>query len=137
MQTAYYILVVPNSLKILSTYSLIGLFIVVPLYYRARVHKPAILRFEQTHLLITGQRININIPKNNIKKVYCNDLKTAMGKPKEKLQIVIQQHLYSKTTFRLKNYEEGSELIDALSTLEHVVFEGYDKEMVGDHEDDE
>lgn len=137
MQTAYYVLVVPDALKTLSSYSFIGLLIVVPLYYRARLHKPAILRFEVNNLLITGERIDIDIPKQRIKKVYCNDLKNAFGEPKEKMQVVIQQNAYKNTTFRLKDYEQGGELIDVFGTLENVELAGYEKEMVGDHEEDE
>lgn len=118
MQTAYYILVVPDALKTLSSYSFIGLLIVVPLYYRAQLHKPAILRFEENSLCITGEKISIDILKSRIKKVYCNDLKNAFGEPKEKMQVVIQQNAYNNTTFRLKNYERGGDLIDALGTLE-------------------
>lgn len=137
MQTAYYILVVPDALKTLSSYSFIGLLIVVPLYYRARLHKPAILRFDETSLHINGKNMSLDIPKQRIRKVYCNDLKNAFGEPKKKLQVVIQQNAYKNTTFRLKDYEQGGELIDALGTLEKVELAGYEKEMVGDHEEDE
>jgi hypothetical protein len=137
MQTAYYILVVPEALKTLSSYSFIGLLIVVPLYYRARLHKPAILCFEENSLCITGEKISINIPKRRIKKVYCNDLKNAFGESKEKMQVVIQQNGYKNTTFRLKDYERAGELIDELGTLENVQLAGYEKEMVGDHKEDE
>jgi hypothetical protein len=134
MQTAYYILVVPKSLKILSSYLSIGLLIVVPLYYRARLHKPAILLFEEKSLLITGKKISINIPKQHIRKVYCNDLKNAFGEPKEILQVVIRQNTHNITTFRLKHFEQGGELIDALSTLDNVEFTSYQNEMVNDHQ---
>lgn len=137
MQAAYYILVVPVALKTLSSYSFIGLLIVVPLYYRARLHKSAILRFNESSLYIIGKKISIDIPKRRITKVYLNDLKNSFGEPKEKLQVVIQQNSYKNTTFRLKDYEQGGELIEALSTLENVELAGYEKEMVGDHEEDE
>lgn len=136
MQTAYYILVVPDALKTLSSYSFIGLIVVVPLYYRARLHKPAILRFNENSLSVTGEKISIDILKRHIRKVYFNDLKNAFGEPKEKIQVVIQQNSYKNTTFRLKHYEQGGELIDALGSLDNVVFAGYEKEMVGDHEED-
>ena len=137
MQTAYYILVVPDALKTLSSYSFFGLLIVVPLYFRARLHKPAVLRFGDNNISITGRQINIDIPKTRIKKVYCNDLKNAFGEPKERLQVIIQQNAYTQTAFRLRIYEEGGELIDAFGELEGVKLAGYDKEMVGDHHEDE
>ena len=137
MQTAYYILVVPDALKTLSSYSFFGLLIVVPLYFRARLHKPAVLRFGDNNISITGRQICIDIPKTRIKKVYCNDLKNAFGEPKERLQVIIQQNAYTQTAFRLRIYEEGGELIDAFGELEGVTLAGYDKEMVGDHQEDE
>jgi len=69
--------------------------------------------------------------------VYFNDLKNVFGKPKGKLQIIIQQGSSIQTAFRLRNYEEGGELIDAFATVDDVVFAGYDKEMFGDHHDEE
>lgn len=70
MATGYYILVVPDALKALSTYSGIGLFITVPLYYSARLHKPAILTFHNDHLSITGKQIDLNISFRKIDKVF-------------------------------------------------------------------
>lgn len=136
MQAAYYILVVPDALKTLSSYSFIGLLVVVPLYYRARLHKPATLIFEGEELYITGEKIDIAIPKSKIDKVFCNDLKNAFGEPKERLQVVIRQKGNRPTTFRLKDYEKGGDLIDMLGTLEGVALAGYDKEMVTEHDDE-
>lgn len=136
MQTAYYLLVVPDALKTLSSYSFFGLLLVVPLYYRARLHKPATLSFEGERLYITGKNIEIDIPITRVDKVFCNDLKNAFGEPKGKLQVVIRQKNRKLTTFRLKDYEQGGDLIGALSTLHSVSLVGYDKEMVTEHDDD-
>lgn len=136
MQAAYYILVVPDALKILSSYSFFGLLIVVPFYYRARLHKPATLSFEVDRLYITGKNIEIDIPIIKIEKVFCNDLKNAFGEPKGKMQVVVQQKNRTLTTFRLKDYEQGGELIDTLGTLQDVTLAGYDKEMVTEHDDE-
>lgn len=137
MQAAYYILVVPDVLKALSSYSFIGLLIIVPLYYRARLHKPAILRFGENSIYVTGEKISIEISKCRISKVFFNDLKDVFGKPKEKIQVVIQQNGYKKTTFRLKHYEQGGEIIDALGSLKNIELAGYEKEMAGDHQEDQ
>jgi hypothetical protein len=90
-----------------------------------------------TTYLLPGKQISIDIPKTRIKKVYCNDLKNAFGEPKERLQVIIQQNAYTQTAFRLKNYDDGGELIDTFGALEGVTLAGYDKEMVGDHQEDE
>ncbi len=136
MRTAYYILVVPEALKILSSYSFIGLLIAVPLYYRAKLHKSAILVFGTDKIYITGDKIDIAIPKSRIEKVFCNDVKNAFGESKEKLQVLIRQKGERLTTFRLKYYDEGGEFIDLVSTMEGVTLGGYDREMDTNHDDD-
>jgi hypothetical protein len=136
MQAAYYILVVPDALKTLSSYSFFGLLVVVPLYYRARLHKPATLSFEGERLCIDGRSIKIDIPIERIEKVFCNDLKNAFGEPKGKLQVVVRQKNRTLTTFRLKDYEQGGELVDKIGTLQDVTLAGYDKEMVTEHDDE-
>ena len=136
MQAAYYILVVPDALKTLSSYSFFGLLIIVPLYYRARLHKPATLSFVDDRLHITGKKVEIDIPIEGIDKVFCNDLKDVFGKPKEKLQVVVRQKNRTLTTFRLNDYGQGGELIDALGALQGVTLAGYDKEMVTEHDDE-
>lgn len=136
MQAAYYILVVPDALKALSSYSFFGLLVVVPLYYRARLHKPATLNFESDRLHITGMQIEIDIPIERVDKVFCNDLKNVFGEPKGRLQVVVRQKNRTLTTFRLKDYEQGGELIDKIGTLQGVTLAGYDKEMVTEHDDE-
>ena len=76
------------------------------------------------------------ILQTRIAKIFCNDLKNAFGEPKGKLQVVIRQKGNKLTTFRLKDYEKGGELIDTLGTLEGVTLAGYDTEMVTDHDDE-
>jgi hypothetical protein len=136
MQVAYYIFVVPNALKTLSSYSFFGLLVVVPLYYRARLHKPATLTFEKDRLFIRGKKIAIDIPTAGIEKIFCNDLTNAFGEPKGKLQVVIRQKSQTLTSFRLKDYEQGDEFIDLFGTLEGVALSGYDKEMATAHDDE-
>src|SRR3954467_356153 len=61
MATAYYILVVPQWLKDISSYSGLGLLIMTPIYYQARLHKPCVLEFYQEHISIAGKGIDLNI----------------------------------------------------------------------------
>ena len=110
--------------------------IIVPLYYRARLHKPATLSFVDDRLHITGKKVEIDIPIEGIDKVFCNDLKDVFGKPKEKLQVVVRQKNRTLTTFRLNDYGQGGELIDALGALQGVTLAGYDKEMVTEYDDE-
>lgn len=134
MATAYYIVAVPESLKALSAYSVIGLLVVVPLYYAARLHKPARLKIHENHLTIEGKKIDVYISFPRISKVYCNDLHNFQREPKGILQFVIQKTDQSTTTFRLKFYEQGEEVLQALSHLKSTKFAFYDDDMPGDDE---
>lgn len=136
MATAYYILVVPEWLKIISAYSGLGLLIVTPLYYKARLHKPAILKFHQDHLTITGKQIDFNIPFRKVDRVFCNDLHNLLRKPKGILQFVIRQKRRIVTTFRLRHYEEGEAVLSAFSQAGNIQFAFYEDDMVGDHDDE-
>ena len=117
MATAYYILVVPEWLKTSSAYAGLGLLIVTPLYYSARLHKPAKLVVHGNHLSITGKQVELNIPFRKIDKVFCNDLHNLLRKPKGVLQFVIKQKRRKVTTFRLRYYDQGEEVVRTLSRL--------------------
>jgi hypothetical protein len=134
--TAYYILVVPEWLKMLSAYSGLGLLIIPPLYYSARLHKPGKLIVHQDHLSIVGRQVDLNIPVRKIDKVFCNDLHNLFRKPKGILQIVIKQKRRKVTTFRLKHYHQGEEVLSILSELENIQFVFYEDDMIGNHHDE-
>lgn len=136
MATAYYILVVPEWLKTSSAYAGLGLLIITPLYYSARLHKPAMLIVQQDHILIAGKQLELNIPFRKIDKVFCNDLHNLVRKPKGILQFVIKQKRRKVTTFRLKHYDQGEEVLSTLSRLENVEFAFYEDNMIGDHHDE-
>jgi hypothetical protein len=136
MATAYYILVVPEPLKVLSIYSGFGLLIVVPLYFSARLHKPATLSFHPNHLLIEGKKIDLNIPIKKIDQVFCNDLYNLFRKPKYILQFAIRQKNRVTTTFRLKHYEEGYQILKELNELQNIKISFYEDDMIGDHQDE-
>lgn len=132
--TAYYILVVPAWVKTASVYSGLGLLIITPLYYYARLHKPARLVVHQGHLSITGKQVELNIPFRKIDKVFCNDLHNMLRRPKGILQFVIKQKRRKETTFRLRHYHQGEEVLSALSKLENVGIAFYEEEMIGGHQ---
>lgn len=136
MATAYYILVVPEWLKTISAYAGLGLLMVTPLYYSARLHKPAKLIVHQDCLSITGKQVELNIPFGKIDKVFCNDLYNLFRKPKGILQFVLKQKRRKVTTFRLKHYDQGEEVLSTLSRLENVEFAFYEEDMIGDHHDE-
>ena len=136
MSVGYYIIVVPETLKTFSFYSLIGILIILPLYYKLRLHKPAILTFQDEYISIVGKKINFKINNTNVGKVFCNDLKNAFGQLKEKLQIVIIEKAGKTTTFYLKNYNQAEEFMDVFSTVKEAKFSFYDNEMPTDHEDE-
>ena len=105
IKTVYFILVVPDWLKVLSVCCGFGLIILIPLYYHARLHKSANLTFHKDHFAIAGKQINRVFPYTFIKKVFCNDLHNMFRKPKGILQFVIREKKGKETTFRMKRYE--------------------------------
>ena len=136
MATAYYILAVPEWLKTISAYSLLGLLIITPIYYSARLHKPAKLMVHLDYLSISGKQLDINIPGKKVDKVFCNDLHNLFRKPKGILQFVIKQKRRKVTTFRLKHYDQGEEVLSALFSLGNMQFAFYEDDMIGDHQDE-
>ena len=136
MATAYYILVVPEWLKKISAYSALGLLITTQLYYFARLHTPAKLVVHQDYLSITGRQVDLNIPVRKIDKVFCNDLHNLFRKPKGILQFVIKQKRRKVTTFRLKHYDQGEEVLGVLSSSGNIQFAFYENNMIGVHHDE-
>jgi hypothetical protein len=78
MEIAYFILIVPEILKVLSVYSWIGILIVLIFYYSARVHKPALLTIYEDYISIAGKGVDIRLPDKTIEKFFCNDLKNSL-----------------------------------------------------------
>lgn len=134
MATAYYILVVPEFLKTLSSYSFLGLLIVAPLYYKARLHRPALLSIENDHLSIVGKQIALEIQFRKIDRVFCNGLHDLFRRPKGILQFVLKLKQHKETTFRLRYYDNGEELLKDLLTVENINISFHENEMVGEDE---
>jgi hypothetical protein len=138
MSTAYYILIVPEWLKELSFYALIGFLVLTPIYFRAKIYKNATLTFGLDQVLITGKAINKSLPFDSIKEVWSNDLKNLLRQPKNKLQIVVRQKNGKETTFLLKDYDCSDDFMETtIDTLKGVKFSFYDNEAVGMHDDDD
>jgi len=136
IKTAYYILVIPEWFKSLSAYSIFGLIILGPLYYYARLHRSAKLKFYEDRISIKGERIDLTFFYRTINKIFCNDLHNLLRKPKGILQFVIRQHGGTETTFRIKHYEQGEEILSKLTALEDTRFAFYNDEMSGEHHDE-
>ena len=133
----YYILVIPEWLKRISSYALVGLLIFLPLYYAARLKKPALLTIGIDTIFIKGKQVELIIPFKNIKKIYFNDLTNYQGLPKEKMQIVIQQKTSKVTTFILVNYEEAESAVDNLGKITTAQFAFYESSFITTHDEDE
>ena len=137
MATAYYILVVPEWLKKLSAIAVLGLLIVTPLYFMARLKKPAVLTLSDDSVFIKGKQLDLTIPFNNIKRIYFNDLMNLLRQPKDKMQIVIQQKSNKTTVFLLANYDDADLALDTISKINNAEFAFYDNSMATMHDDDE
>lgn len=133
MKTAYFILFIPETLKTLSGYSVIGLLITIPLYNSARRHRPALLTFYEDHFTIVGNKIDLKIHFIKIEKVFFNDLHTLFGKPRGILQFVIREKRRKSTTFRLKHYEEGEAILAALNFNNKTPIAFYEYDMTDEY----
>jgi hypothetical protein len=136
MSTAYYILVVPEWLKKLSSFAFVGLIIFIPLYFAARLNKPAILTLSDDTIFIKGKKLDLAIPFKNIKRIYFNDLMNFLRQPKNKMQIVIQQKSNKSTVFLLANYDEADNALDTFSKVNNAEFAFYDDNIVTLHDDE-
>ena len=138
MSVAYYILVVPEWLKQISSYALIGFVVLMPIYVRARLYKKATLIFGLHEILIEGKTINKSLPFDSIKEVWGNDLKNVLGRPKNKLQVVLREKNGKEVTFFLKNYDFSDNFMEtAMDILKEAKFSSYDSEEVAMHQDDD
>lgn len=137
MATAYYILVVPEWLKNLSAFAFLGLLIVTPLYFMARLKKPAVLTLSDNFVFIKGKQLDLTIPFNNIKRIYFNDLMNWLRQPKDKMQIVIQQKNNKTTVFLLANYDDADLALDTFSKINNAEFAFFENNMATMHDDDE
>lgn len=137
MATAYYILIIPEWLKNLSAIALLGLLITSPLYFAARLKKPAVLTLADTYVFITGKHLKLRIAFKDIKRVYFNDLMYFSRRPKNKMQIVIQLHSNKTTVFLLANYGDADLALENFSKIKNAEFAFYEDNMITMHQDDE
>ena len=109
----------------------------MPLYFAARLKKPALLTLGHDAIFIKGKQLDLTLPFKNIKRIYFNDLMNLQRQPKDKMQIVIQQKTNKTTTFLLTNYEDAELAVDTLGKITNAEFAFYDDNMVTTHDDDE
>jgi hypothetical protein len=136
MATAYYILIVPEWLKRLSTFAFVGLIIFIPLYFAARLNQPALLTLSDDTIIIKGKKIDLTIPFKTVKQIYFNDLMNLLRQPKDKMQIVIQQKSNKTTVFLLENYDEADLALETFTKINNAEFAFYDDNMATHHDDD-
>jgi hypothetical protein len=134
MQVAYYMLVVPDWLKIVSAYSFLGFGVVLLLYNVSKSYHPRSIQFFEEYFLITDTSPR-QIPVKSIRKIFFNDVRRWIKKPRQATEIVITQTGSRKTSFLLKNYDESEEFVDCLSKLE-IEFAFYNELSINTHDDD-
>ncbi len=136
MATAYYILLIPDFFKKISSWAILGLIFVIPLYYAARLNEPALFTYDSDTIFLKGEKIDIAIPQKRIEKIYFNDLHNLLRQPKGKIQIVIKQKNKKLTSFILANYDDGEMFMDILGKMENIRLAFYDDNLVTDHENE-
>jgi hypothetical protein len=136
MKVAYYIIVVPDWLKVSSFVAGIGIIITLKLYFSARLYKPALLTLNAESVVIKGKGIDFNITFGSVAKIYFNDLKDLLRRPKNKLEIAIEQKNKKMLVFLLKNYSDGEKAMDMLGKIDKAEFGFYDFDIATTHEEE-
>ena len=133
MGVVYFILIIPEIIKELSLYALIGLFVLSYFYCSARLYLKASITFATDTIIITAKNFNRTIKFDSIKGVWCDDLNNYSGESKEKLQIVLREKKGKEITFFLKNYVLSDEFMETMTNkLKDVKYSFYNDESVGE-----
>ena len=135
MRVAYYILVVPEWLKQVSSYSFIGLLLLMPIYELSKLHQPALLIMDNINFSLIGANMDKTIAVESIKKIMLNDVKYGLRR-KEAVEVVIKES-YNRTSFLLMHYVQAEELVEALSNYRNIEFIFYNEISMMTHDDDD
>lgn len=133
MKVAYYILVVPEWLKVGSAYSFLGLILLFPIYSISKSFKPAILMINHDNIKICSKAGEKVFPVESLRKILLNDVRSLLGK--ERTEIIIKQSEHKSTSFLLKYYIQTEELLEALSIYEKVDFVFYNEIAIETHDE--
>ena len=136
MTFAYYILVVPQSIKIISAIGLVGLLISIPLYFASRSNKPGQLTFGQDKITISGKGIDMTMNSKLIDKIFINDLRNSKRELKHELQIVLQPKYGKQVVFQLKDYSDSDRFVATIGNFKKVEFSFYDDNVPTLHHDE-
>jgi hypothetical protein len=124
MALAYYNFLVPEILKKFIVFSMIGLFISGILYYKVRLYKKAVVRFEPNQIIIRGKSLNLTLKIYNIKKVtFMDESKEVGGQIKEKFMVYFEQRMEKSIRLRLIHYLQAEEFSDEFLKYEQLEYE--------------
>ena len=126
MKFTYFILVIPKLIQDALYVSLAGFLVILPIYLKLRLRKPALLTFAVDSLALNGKGINETIPISDISKVYCMDAKSLDGTPKEKLTLHIIRKTSKTVTVRLTYYLEAEDFMAQLEDYKNLRLKAYD-----------
>ena len=136
MKVAYYILVVPEWLKLASAYSFIGFLLLLPIYSMSKTHQAALLVIDENTFQISGAQMDKTIHVDSIRKIMINDVRRIFRKPKEVIEVVIKQGPSRTTSFLLRHHEQAEELIEVLSNYQNIEFVFYNDFSMTTYDDD-
>jgi hypothetical protein len=137
MKVAYFILVVPDVIKYGLFIAGIGFITTLPLYIYLRLYQKATLVFLPETIIISGQKINITIPIERIKRLFCMDSKTPLGESKQKLTLYFERKADKTVRVKLKDYSQADQFMNHLLKYENLNLKFYDFDVNPDSEDNE
>jgi hypothetical protein len=120
----FFNLFLPETMKKIILFSVVGVFVVIILYLELRIYRNAIVIFRGKEVDIVGKSININIKAINLTKVtFMDDSKEVGGKLKEKFIVYLQQRGEKSIRLKLKHYLQAVEFQDEFLPNENIKYE--------------
>jgi hypothetical protein len=128
MKFTYFILSVPNFLKIALIYSTIGFIIILPIYTYFRLYRNALLTFLPDKIIIERKSIKEEILIKKITTVLCMDPQSRNGESKNKLTLYFEYRKRKSIRVRLKNYTQADDFVNRLIEYKNLNIKFYDFE---------
>lgn len=134
IKVAWYILVLPNFLKILGAYATVVFSLSFIIWANARLYKKALLVFTDDTIQIRGRRVRLLLPVSEIRRVYCMDAKDYQGFLKGKVTFYFEQKHENKLgglliRAKLVDYAAVDDFTNQLMAYESLELKVYDMDV--------
>ena len=126
MQTAYFILAIPEAIKYIIIYSLPGFILFYFLYIKLRKYRECIFLFSSDAFIIRGKVTKLKISVSQIKEVVCIDEKDLQGGLKFNLIVYLILRTSKTIRLTLHDYSEVDDFMEKLISYSSLNFKFFD-----------